>query len=261
MGGIRRRRLVALLLGVWMLAAGCGGGDRQDGAQAPAPTTTAPTTTAAADAVPVDKGCLEADEQAKAFRFRAGGGDTVGLALGSGRDGIVLGHQSGSDLCEWLPQARSFAGQGYRVLLFDFPPGSTITRDVVAATAELRRRGASEVVLVGSSMGGAAVLAAAPRISPPVAGVVSLSAPHEYLDADAQAAAGRLRVPVLFVAAEDDRPFADDARAMYRAASVGDKRLLILPSGGHGTSLLEFGDQAAKVRSAVTGFLRAHLGG
>lgn len=261
MGGTRRRRLVALLLGVWLLAAGCGGGDRQDSAQAPAPTTTAPTTTAAAGAVPVDKGCLEADEQAKAFRFRAGGGDTVGLALGSGRDGIVLGHQSGSDLCEWLPQARSFAGQGYRVLLFDFPPGSTITRDVVAATAELRRRGASQVVLVGSSMGGAAVLAAATRISPPVAGVVSLSAPHEYLDADAQAAAGRLRVPVLLVAAEDDRPFADDARAMYRAATVADKRLLILPSGGHGTSLLEFGDQAAKVRSAVTGFLRAHLGG
>jgi hypothetical protein len=35
----------------------------------------------------------------------------------------------------------------------------------------------------------------------------------------------------------------------------------MLPSGGHGTSLLEFGDQAPKVRSAVTGFLRAHLGG
>jgi len=34
-----------------------------------------------------------------------------GVMLGSGPTGLVLGHQLGSDLCEWLPPAREFAKQ------------------------------------------------------------------------------------------------------------------------------------------------------
>jgi pimeloyl-ACP methyl ester carboxylesterase len=253
------------LLVALALAAGCGndGGDAR-GRATPAPTTTAPATTAAAAA----KSCLQEAERDRVVRFTTGAGATlVGVILGGGRGGLVLGHQRGSDLCEWLPQARELAGRGYQVLAFDFAgsgdsqPGSGEVRvdsDVVAAAEQLRRRGADRVVLIGSSMGGTAVLSAATRIRPPVAGVVSLSGPASFQGVDAGAAVARLRVPVLLVAGADDQPFADDARAMYRAAPVRDKRLLVVPGGGHGTSLLDFGEDAPKVQAAVWRFTADH---
>jgi pimeloyl-ACP methyl ester carboxylesterase len=176
----------------------------------------------------------------------------------------VVGHQLGSDLCEWVPQARAFARRGYQVLAFDFAGfgdsehGSgddRVDTDVVAAVEQLRRRGVDRVVLVGSSMGGTAVLSAATRIRPPVAGVVSLSGPSGFGGVDAQGAMARLRVPVLFVVAADDQHFTEQARVMYRAARVHHKRLLVIPGGGHGTGLLEFGEDAARVRAAVRGFI------
>jgi pimeloyl-ACP methyl ester carboxylesterase len=201
------------------------------------------------------------------FRFTTSAGTAlVGVALGEGKAGLVLGHQVGSDLCEWLPHARAFAKQGYQVLAFDFEgygdsqPGSTarLDTDVVAAAEQLRRRGADTVVLVGSSMGGTAALAAAARIRPPVAGVVSLSGPATFEGVDARAAVARLRVPVLFVASSDDHPFVDDARAMYRMARVRDKRLLVVAGVNHGTSMLDVGDDAPKVLSALRGFVAHH---
>jgi ferredoxin len=79
-------------------------------------------------------------------------------------------------------------------------------------------------------------------------------------EADAAAAAPKLRVPVLFIAADDDPPFDDAARALYKAVPGHDKRLLVLEGGGHGTSLVEFGDQAPRVRRQLARFLQATLG-
>jgi pimeloyl-ACP methyl ester carboxylesterase len=257
-----------LLLVVALLAAGCGGPDREGGAAGAASTAAAPPTTAAAPAKP----CLQQASSATPVRFTSGAGATlVGVVLGRGRTGLVLGHQVGSDLCEWLPQAQTFAEQGYQVLAFDFAgygdsqpgagPATGVDTDVVAAARQLRGRGADRIVLIGSSMGGTAVLSAAARIHPPVAGVVSLSGPASFQGVDAGAAVTRLRVPVLLVAAADDHPFVDDARAMYRAAPVGDKRLLVVGGGGHGTSLLEFGADAPKVQAAVRRFIASHTRG
>jgi pimeloyl-ACP methyl ester carboxylesterase len=72
------------------------------------------------------------------------------------------------------------------------------------------------------------------------------------------AAVSRLRVPVLFVAAADDHPFVDDARAMHCTAAVADKRLLVVPGGGHGTSLLEFDEDAPRVLGVVGKFIADH---
>ena len=260
-----RGAALALALVCLLLATACGEGRAGGGAAAPpAATTTAATATTTAM---VAKSCLEAAESARLFRFRTGDGATlVGLVLGSGRTGLVLGHQLGSDLCEWLPQARSFARHGYRVLVFDFAgfgdsepgPDSRVDTDVVAAAAQLRRRGADRIVLVGSSMGGTAVLSAATRIRPPVSGVVSLSGASGFGGVDAQGAMARLRVPVLFVVAADDQPFREQARLMHRAARVADKDLLVVPGGGHGTSMVEFGEDAPRVLAAVRGFIADH---
>ena len=147
-----------------------------------------------------------------------------------------------------------------RALVFDFHDQDRLDDDVVAAVAELRRRGVAGVVLVGSSMGGTAVLVAAPRIHPAVAGVVSLSGPALFGDLDARAAVGRLRVPALFMAARRDQPFAAAARGLYRAAATSDKRLVVLSSAAHGTNLLSFGDEAVAASTAVRRFVAAHLG-
>jgi pimeloyl-ACP methyl ester carboxylesterase len=266
-GEVTRHRRAGLLIGVTLLASGCGGAGQEEGAARQAPTSSASTVaTPPSTAATVAKPCLREAATAETVRFTTSAGAAlVGVVLGGGRTGLVLGHQVGSDLCEWLPQARAFAEQRYRVLAFDFEgfgdsqPGSGtgtgIDTDVVAAAEQLRRRGATRIVLVGSSMGGTAALSAATRIRPPVAGVVSLSGPASFQGVDAGAAISRLRVPVLFVAGAEDHPFVDDARTMYRAATVRDKRLLVVPGGGHGTSMLEFGEDAPKVLAALRKFV------
>ena len=279
-----------LAVAVVALAAACGGGrgGRTGTTTAPpSPASRRPGTTVAA----ISKPCLSAAEQERTFRFRTGSGTTlVGLALGRGRSGLVLGHQLGGDLCEWLPQARAFARRGYQALAFDFAGfghsqhGSAHDRvdtDVVAAAEQLRRRGADRIVLVGSSMGGTAVLSAATRIRPPVAGVVSLSGPSGFDGVDARAAMRRLRVPVLLVVGGGDRPvnaparvglalplpppppprpFNAQARTLYAAARFRDKRLLVVPGRVHGTGMLELGDEAPKVLAAVRGFIDDRTG-
>jgi pimeloyl-ACP methyl ester carboxylesterase len=256
MGGTNRRRLAVLLLGVGLLAAGCGGGGSggRSGPGAGSSEPAAPSTTAAAAAKP----CLEDEE--RAVNLPGADVPTAAVVLGQGRTGVVLGHQVGSDLCEWMPQARVLAKQGRQVLAFDFGQSSQIDKVMVAAAAELRHRGVTRMVLVGSSMGGTAALAAAAQITPPVAGVVSLSGPEGFRGADADAAAPKLRMPVLFIVGSDDPPFTDAARALYRAVPHHHKRLLVLEGGGHGTSLLEFGDQAPRVRAELNRFLQATLG-
>ena len=45
---------------------------------------------------------------------------------------------------------------------------------------------------------------------------------------------------------------------MYQAARARDKRLLVVPGGGHGTSMVEFGDDAPRVLAAVRRFIADH---
>jgi dienelactone hydrolase len=258
-----------LLLSVTLLAGACGGRNQDNDTPSQAAATSmpplaTPPTSAAATAKP----CLQGVRSAKVLRFRTSAGAVlVGVVLGRGRAGLVLGHGRGGDLCEWLPRAQTFARRGYQVLAFDFEgygdsqagsgPDARIDTDVGAAVALLRGRGADSIVLIGSSMGGTAVLSAATRIRPPVAGVVSLSGPGAFGAVDAWTAMSRLRVPVLFVAATTDQPFVGAARSMYRRAMVADKRLLVVRRG-HGTTLLTFSDDGPRVRAALQKFIADH---
>jgi pimeloyl-ACP methyl ester carboxylesterase len=253
------RQAAALLVCGALVAAGCSGDGRQDTtrpAATGAPAGPPPATRSAAYGKP----CLHGRERAAAFRFRVGQGlDTVGLVLGRGANGLVFGHQLGGDLCEWLETARAYARLGYRSLVLDFHDRDRVDDDVVAAVAELRRRGVARVVLVGSSMGGTAALVAAARIRPAVAGVVSLSAPAVFGDPDARRPVARLRVPALFMAARRDGPFPAAARGLYGAAATPDKRLLVVAGRAHGAAMLQVGGDAAQARAALRGFVAAHL--
>jgi pimeloyl-ACP methyl ester carboxylesterase len=100
-------------------------------------------------------------------------------------------------------------------------------------------------------MGGTAVLVAASHAAS-ISGVASLSGPRFFEDLDAGRAVPRVRVPTLFVAAREDSPYVDDARAMYRAATT-EKRLLVVPGSDHGTDLLDDEQVGNQLLAFLTG--------
>jgi esterase/lipase len=192
--------------------------------------------------------------------FRAADGVRLeGAVLGRGTTGVVFAHQLAGDRCQWLPFARELTAKGYRALVFDMRgygsssglDGTYPDRDVTAAAKELRRRGATRIVLVGASMGGTGVVVAAPGIRPPVSGLVDLSGPTGFGGVNALPAAKKLRAPALFVAGRDDGSYALATRTLYRAAASKDKKLLMAPTSWHGVDLVARPD----VKKAVLAFI------
>jgi pimeloyl-ACP methyl ester carboxylesterase len=189
------------------------------------------------------------------------------VELGSGKRGVVLAHQGGGappNLCAWMPYGRHLAAAGYHVLALDHrdfgssgssPVDANFRRvdlDVLAAAEELRRRGATSLILAGASLGGVGVLVAAPRLMPQVQGVISFAAPDVFGPLDATAAVRVSTVPSLFISAEED--FADTARGFYAASPAPDKQLLIVPGSAHGAPVLE----NPSTRASVDAWIAAH---
>jgi alpha-beta hydrolase superfamily lysophospholipase len=216
--------------------------------------------------------CVTRAERKGVVRFSAAdGARLVGVVLGSGPRVVVLAHQGGGgapgNLCAWLPYARILRSAGYRVLVFDhrgfgsspfvFRRMSRVDLDVIGAVRFVRSRGAREVILGGASLGGAAVVAAAPAIKPAVNGVFTVGGTHSYEGVDALAAARRLTVPALFVAAakDDAGRFAQEAREMYAASPSTDKRVVIYPGSPHGAPQL----RSRRPREFVNAWIRNHF--
>ncbi|TML35008.1 MAG: hypothetical protein E6G24_02840 [Actinobacteria bacterium] len=200
--------------------------------------------------------CASPAERAAALRFfTADDRPLVGVQLGAGPVGIVLAHGSGGSLCEWIGYARELAASGYRVLPYD--AGSEfngVGLDAEAATEVLRRAGAQKVVVMGSSLGALAVLVAGAALPVQPDAVVSLSAPASVGYLRGVESVAHLHAPVLFMAAQDDEPFSDDARSLYAAAGSADKHVQVVPGSAHGSGLLE----DPSLKATVWSFIRAH---
>jgi dienelactone hydrolase len=249
---------------VVLLLAGCAGGG--NAARSGAGT---PTGTAAASASPPDSdaaGCNGAAAGGQPVKFGpAGAANLVGIVFGTGRTGLVFAHQNRADRCQWAAYARESAAAGYRAMTFDLPgfgdspAGLSADAAVAQAVAFLRGQGVQAVVLIGASMGGTAVLAAAPRITPPVAGVISLSAPVFFQGMDAAAAVKELAVPVLYAACQNDDGYGDDASTLLGATAPGHPRKLLVVPGcsSHGVRLADpaGGPEATSVRATMRDFL------
>ncbi len=262
------RRRLGLLTVVLVAVAGCGGGSHPAARKLTTPT--APASTA-------NRPCTEPGVRAQAIRFRTSDGVMLaGAVVGSGPVGAVLIHEYPRDYCGWLPYSGYLARHGVRALLFDLRcfgrspcPGGRghATTDVAAAMAELRRRGARRVALVGASMGGAIAVVAAARLHP--AAVVDLSGERDTtaltpgIDADAGSAAGGVTAPALFAVARGDRYVpVGDMRAVARRARSATKRLIVLPAvAGHGWDVLfGVGSEWSPLAATVAAFIRRHAG-
>ncbi|MER6786736.1 hypothetical protein ABT330_19320 [Streptomyces sp. NPDC000658] len=224
---MRQRMLTATVLvcaGALTLG-GCGGDGDTAGAGA-SPTAT-------------DFGCLSGGRTAKSITFEdADGNEVAGYETGSGKTGVVLSHQSNNNVCSWVAGADELAEDGYRVLAVD-SSGSEVP-EIQGAAARLRDEGARKVLLMGASKGGTASLAAAAKVRPPVAAVVSQSGPGTYNGMDATGAIAGLTMPVLLVAAQDDGQFASDARELDKLARRSkDEELVIVSGSAHGNDILQ----------------------
>jgi pimeloyl-ACP methyl ester carboxylesterase len=201
----------------------------------------------------------------RTFEFETDDGIALtGEIRGQGRAGVVLAHAFPADRNSWSEFAHFLQGKGYVTLTFDFrgygdSEGEKdipeIWRDVLAAVAALRERGADRIVLIGASMGGTAALIAASRTD--VNGVIALSAPTTFMElAVPPEVLAAIDEPKLFISSEGDGSAAESAQALYEQSS-GAKRVEIVTGDSHGADLPE-GGQAEVVRNLILQFLTAN---
>lgn len=160
---------------------------------------------------------------------------------------------AGKDLNAGVRIAETLADRGFAVLRFDFAgigqsPGdfsdttfSTNVGALVAAADFLRRESRAPALLIGHSLGGAAVLAAAPRI-PEVAAVATIGAPadpvhleHLFSDeVDDIERDGRAEVSIAGRRFVITREFLDDLEAQRLPESLAElgRALLVLHAPG-----------------------------
>jgi pimeloyl-ACP methyl ester carboxylesterase len=241
-------RAIVVLLTVMLLGA-CGGSDAADRGSG-APSASVASSSSGEELL---YGCIDPGT-AKPLTIPSAGAKLDAAVFGAGPVGLVLAHESDGSLCNWASLAPEFADEGYRVLIFDFGEPATVAQDMKAAAKKMRELGAKTIVLGGASLGGTVALMTAAR-EPNIAGAFSLSAPAVYGNAEGLPAVRRFRAPVLFVAAEEDGNFAEDARRLYRASQSPRRRLLIVPGSEHGTALYG-GPGAEDVRNAVDSLLQ-----
>lgn len=214
--------------------------------------------------------------------FTTDDGIAISATLRVGRSGstpVVLVHQLASDRSEWEPlvaklaeagvttlaidvrgHGRSTAGAGtnarvYAYAAFRDSDWRDTQKDVRAAIEFLGQRAevqAEHVVLIGSSIGGTACLAAAAE-DPRVSGVVVLSPGRAYHGFDAILPASRLGERALLVLhSSEELPSQETAEVLDRI--VAHSTVRAVPGSAHGVAMLA---EDETQRDAIVEFVRA----
>jgi pimeloyl-ACP methyl ester carboxylesterase len=266
-----RRMIVAGLASCALLITACGSA----GKQAAAPTHDAPASIRAAPTpAPTPAPCSGGNQ---AFWLPGPDGSKLEAnSIGSGPDAVVFLHQIGRrGMCGFDTYAHWLSTKYHvrAVLVNRCNYGATTCRvappedeGIVAQTKPAidwaRAHGAKRVTLVGASGGGGDALQAA-GVIPGIAAVVDLSGVVNDSGADNATNARRLRVPILFAAAPNDRSCSiDKIRALYRLVSSQPKRLIIVGDqpGTHGWDLVADTDgKPSALGRRVASWIRGQL--
>ncbi len=191
-----------------------------------------------------------------------------GTEAGSGRTAVVLAHEGGADLCGWLPYVSPLQAAGLRVFAFDFrgygrsvsPATANLAlgRDLAGAVARVRADGATNVFLIGASLGGAAVVQNSSAIH--VTGRISLSGTRLWsgYGVDDPAGVRRISAPFLYVGTEDDwRAPRAEALSVFHAIAAADKQIVFYPGGMHGWDLVEQPPYGTRTRALILKWIQA----
>jgi len=180
------------------------------------------------------------------FYFTAADGVTLnGQVSGRGKTALIFSNGFGVIKGTWQPLPEDLASRGYLTLLYDYrgigaSQGRNTPdlreRDLRAAVQAARARGATSIVLIGSSFGG--LLSARLAAEVEAAAVVILSAPL----ADGSLAVGdddlrALAMPKLFMVSQGDTQFVGDVQHMFDVAPQ-PKEIHVYPGAQHGSAIL-----------------------
>lgn len=188
----------------------------------------------------------------------ADGGTVVANLYGDGSHAILLAHGAIFDKESWHELAERLSAEGLTVLAIDFRgygrsrAGSrgrgALHEDVIAGIRFLAERGASEVSVLGASMGGGAVGEAAANVADGEIEHLILLAAVPYAEPD------RMTGTKLFAVSEGDS-FRRSVEEQFRRAAE-PKRLEILAGSAHAQHIFR-----ADAGSALTDLIIATLTG
>ncbi len=193
-----------------------------------------------------------------------------GVEAGTGSTGVVLAHQARDTLCSVLPYLKTLVDSGMRVVAFDFrtrgrsdgpeDPAARLAleRDLAAAVLKIRQDGATKVVLIGGSNGGAAVVQHGADLQ--VDAIVSLSGAKfsGALGVNNPASLPRLTVPLLMLVSKQDPtvPLAE-AQEVFNAVGSLEKTLLIVEGDDHGFDFVQSSDGG--IRAQILDWIKTHI--
>ncbi|KAF0815241.1 hypothetical protein IGB42_00319 [Andreprevotia sp. IGB-42] len=177
---------------------------------------------------------------------------------------VIFSHQYNRDQSSWLPLAVRLGDAGYTVLTYNFRGYAPSTgkvdvamlgQDLKAAVGYARAHGATQLVLVGASMGGLVTVPVALEVQPVAYVVIGAPGAFGGIAATDQALQASTAAK-LFINSKYDSYLAD-TRRMHDA--VADRSEIdIYPTGLHGADLLE-GPDGEAVQQRIAGFIAAHL--
>ncbi|MBI1972452.1 alpha/beta fold hydrolase [Candidatus Woesearchaeota archaeon] len=172
---------------------------------------------------------------------------------------VILLHMLGNNRQSWKELAPLLQKNGYNVLALDLrghgqsleknkqkisyinfaePDFQDMLKDIKAAKEFLQKQGASEISIVGASIGAnlAIIYAAQDK---DIQKIVALSPGLNFKGLKPQEPAKKLTIPIFLVAAEDDQYSAMSSRTL-EAVIHSDKELKIYPKADHGTRMFNY---------------------
>jgi pimeloyl-ACP methyl ester carboxylesterase len=198
-----------------------------------------------------------------------------GATIGEGPHGVVLLPQRDADMCGWSLAVSRMVQAGLHVLAIelrcagysdcdnssDDQLDSThdFAADAAAAIAELKRAGASKVVVMGASLGAASAVVAGGRFADQVSGVVGLSVFKAGFNASGGAstsvttpenAVSHITAPMLLVLASGDGGCISPGTAQEmidKSAAPSKGKVIVRDGSAHGWDLLRSPDIDAEV--------------